>query len=357
MFQEFEFETLTAPIASFYAALALGALFGLFAEQTKFCFRRAIVGPDRRQAGGVWAMALAVAILGTQTAVWFGLIDFSEHRFFNGDMPGIAILLGGLLFGAGMVLTRGCASRLTVLSGTGNIRALTTLVVFAIVANATLKGPLAQTRLDLGAIKLNIASTQDPIVDYSTWIGIVLAIALIAFALRSQNTAITLVRAAAIGVLVAASWTITGYVLFDDFDVIPLESIAFTLTAADTLFWITASSVVETKFTLGLIAGVIAGAGIAAAFGRRIVWIGFQGPREMGRYGLGAVMMGFGGVTAGGCTVGAGLAGIPSLSIAAALALVAMIAGAKVMDYVLNVIPSSHEYDELNTTLMQQPAE
>jgi len=113
MFADFEFETLTAPVASFYAALILGAIFGVLAEQTKFCFRRNILGPDRRQAGGVWAMALAVAIIGTQTAVWFGIADFSQHRFHNPQMPVIAIVLGGMLFGAGMVLTRGCASRLT----------------------------------------------------------------------------------------------------------------------------------------------------------------------------------------------------------------------------------------------------
>ena len=357
MFPEFEFEALTAPVASFYAALALGVLFGLLAEQTKFCLRRSVVGPDRRKAGGVWAMALAVAVLGTQAAIWFGLIDFSRHRFFNTDMPVVAIVLGGLMFGAGMILTRGCASRLTVLSGTGNIRALATLVMFAIVANATLKGPLAQTRLDLGAVKVNIASAQETAIAYGAWIGVVLALGLIIFALRSGNSGGLLIRAAGIGAIVAASWAITGYVLYDDFDVIPLESVAFTLTAADTLFWITASSVVDTKFTLGLIAGVVAGAGISAIIGGRFIWVGFDGPRQMGRYALGAAMMGFGGVTAGGCTVGAGLAGIPTLSIAAVLALIAIIAGAKGMDYTLNAIPSFRGYGGLNTTLPQQPAE
>jgi uncharacterized membrane protein YedE/YeeE len=244
-----------------------------------------------------------------------------------------------------------------VLSGTGNIRALATLIVFAIAANATLKGPLAQTRLDLGALKINIASIQEVVVSYGAWIGVALALALVISALRSGNSGSLLIRAAGIGAVVAASWSVTGYVLYDDFDVIPLESVAFTLTAADTLFWITASSVVETKFTLGLIAGVIAGAGIAAAIGRRFAWVGFDGPRQMGRYGLGAIMMGFGGVTAGGCTVGAGLAGIPTLSIATTLAVIAMIAGAKAMDYALSAIPSFRGYAELNTTLPQQLAE
>ena len=66
MFEEFGFETLTAAQASLYFALGLGLLFGVFSEQVKFCFRRALIGADRAQAAGVWAMALLVAVLGTQ---------------------------------------------------------------------------------------------------------------------------------------------------------------------------------------------------------------------------------------------------------------------------------------------------
>ena len=79
----------------------------------------------------VWATALATAILGTQGAVAAGWISFADHRLLTPDLPYAAILLGGLAFGAGMVLTRGCASRLTVLAGTGNLRAVTVLLVFS----------------------------------------------------------------------------------------------------------------------------------------------------------------------------------------------------------------------------------
>ena len=91
---------------------------------------------------GVWLTALAVAVLGTQTAVAFGIIGFDDHRFMASELPVLAIVVGGALFGAGMVLTRGCVSRLTVLSGSGNLRAALVIVIFAIVAHATLKGIL-----------------------------------------------------------------------------------------------------------------------------------------------------------------------------------------------------------------------
>ena len=95
MFEEFGFETLTAAQASLYFALGLGLLFGVFSEQVKFCFRRALIGADRAQAAGVWAMALLVAVLGTQYFVTTEIISFDDHRFM-GDFPVVQIVLGGL---------------------------------------------------------------------------------------------------------------------------------------------------------------------------------------------------------------------------------------------------------------------
>ena len=133
------FENLTAPQAAVFLAISIGVVFGILAKQTKFCFRRGLVGDDRRAALGVWMMALATAIAGTQGAVALGWVDFGDHRFFVSDLPLLSIIIGGLLFGAGMVLTRGCVSRLTVLTASGNLRALTALAFFAVIAHVTLR--------------------------------------------------------------------------------------------------------------------------------------------------------------------------------------------------------------------------
>ena len=138
MFEQLGLETLTAPQAALWFALALGCAFGALAQITRFCFRRMIDGTDRRQAAGVWLMALATATLGTQAAIAQGWIDFADHRFMVADLPVLAIALGGLAFGAGMILTRGCVSRLTVLGASGNLRAVLVLVVFALVFNTVI---------------------------------------------------------------------------------------------------------------------------------------------------------------------------------------------------------------------------
>ena len=148
LFETFETE-ITPIMASVIFGLLLGAVFGATAQISRFCLRRGVVGTgaDRMSALGVWLTALLVAVIGTQAAVGLGYVDFSDHRFAAAELPLMAILLGGVLFGAGMVLTRGCVSRLTVLGATGNLRAVFVLVVFAIVAHATLKGVLAPVRV------------------------------------------------------------------------------------------------------------------------------------------------------------------------------------------------------------------
>ncbi len=339
MFESFEFETLTPGQASVYLGLALGLAFGVLAMITKFCLRRSLVGApgERREAGGVWLTALAVAILGTQAAVAAGLIGFAEHRFMAADLPVLAIGLGGLAFGAGMVLTRGCVSRLTVLLGTGNLRALTVLLVFAVAAHATLKGVLAPLRTGLGSVTLPL----DDAVSLAAlpggallWAGILAAAALV-YAARSGARPSHLGLAALIGLLVPAAWVGTGFVLFDEFDPIAMESLSFTSPSSEVLFWSIASTAVPAGFGVGLIGGVVAGALAAALLSGGFRWQSFESPAQTGRYVAGAVLMGVGGVLAGGCTVGAGLSGVPTLSIAALLALAAIAAGALLTDRAL----------------------
>lgn len=333
MFESFGFETLTAPQAAVWFALGVGIVFGAIAQITRFCLRRAVVGEDRRQAAGVWLTALAVAVLGTQAAVQTGLIGFGDHRFMAAELPVLAIVAGGLLFGIGMVLTRGCVSRLTVLTGAGNLRALTVLIIFAVTAHATLKGVLAPLRTSLGSVTLPLENAALP-GNALIWTALI-AVAALAFALRSGNRAGTLVLAAVLGLLVPLAWVGTGYVLYDDFDPIAMESLSFTSPAADTIFYTVASTAIAPGFGIGLMGGVVFGALIAALLSGGFAWQSFTSPRETGRYFAGAMLMGVGGVLAGGCTVGAGLAGVPTLSIAAILALAAIVAGGLLADLVL----------------------
>lgn len=284
MFESFGFEETTAKEASVLLAALIGLAFGVLAQRTRFCFRRSLVGEDRRQALGIWLTALAVAVIGTQAAVAAAWISFDAHRFMASDVPLLAIALGGLLFGAGMVLTRGCISRLTVLTGGGNLRAALVVLVFAVVAHATLKGVLAPLRVALGSVTVNMGENVSlaALPGGALLCAGVIAVAALAYALRSGNRPGQLAMAALIGLLVPAAWVGTGFILFDEFDPIAMESLSFTSPSADTLFWTIASSSIPAGFGTGLLGGVFVGALIASLFAREFQWQSFDAPARPG---------------------------------------------------------------------------
>lgn len=336
MFETLGLDAYGPRLVSLWLGLALGLLFGALAEPTRFCFRRGLAGPagERRCAMGLWLLALAVAVLGTQAATVTGWIELGGHRFLAPDAPLPAIALGGVIFGCGMVLTRGCPARLTVLAATGNLRAAMVVVLVAVVALASLRGILAPLRLWLSEATLplgeGVSLTALPG-------GVAMGAALIVvpalvFAARSGIGPREALAGVAIGALVPLAWAGTSVVLQDSFDPIPVEAISYTGPAAETLFWSVAATAIAPGFGVGLVGGTLIGAFLAALVGGRLRWQSFSTPAETGRYLAGAAMMGLGGVLAGGCTIGAGLSGIATLSVAALTALLSIAFAACVTD-------------------------
>ena len=117
---------LPAQTVSLMLGVLLGLVFGIAAQISRFCLRRAVASDEGvdRSALAVWLLALNVAMGGFALAQATGWVELEDHRLLSPNVPVLAILIGGLAFGAGMVLTRGCASRLTVLGASGNLRAL-----------------------------------------------------------------------------------------------------------------------------------------------------------------------------------------------------------------------------------------
>jgi uncharacterized membrane protein YedE/YeeE len=312
------------------AGAVLGLVFGIAAQISRFCLRRAVAGPvaERASAGAVWLTALATAILAFALASAAGLVDLSGHRFLSTDLPLAALVLGGLAFGVGMVLTRGCVSRLTVLSGTGNLRAIVVLLAFAVTAHAALKGVLAPLRTAIGAFSVDapvgtLAST--PLGLSLLFLPVAAAAAILAW--RARPGALNLVLGAVVGLVAVGGWMATSVLLFDDFDPQPVQSAAFTLPWSDSLFWVIASTSIPAGFGVGFIGGVLGGSFLSAASRGELNLQSFETPQQTLRYVAGGVLMGLGGVLAGGCTVGAGLSGVASGSVAALIALASIALG------------------------------
>ncbi|NNE81804.1 MAG: YeeE/YedE family protein [Silicimonas sp.] len=323
----------------------VGLLFGAAAQHSRFCLRAATIEVFERHLGArmaVWLLVFFAALAVTQAARMMGILDISEARQIasRGSLSGA--IIGGALFGAGMILARGCASRLLVLSGTGNMRALVAGLVVTLVAQASYRGVLAPLRESIGALwtveggdarNLAVLLGLGP-----TNVLLAAGLGLTASVVLAMRTSVPLSRGVAafsVGLAVALGWIATHAVAVASFEVVPISSVTFTGPSTDTLMALVAAPSVPLSFGIGLVPGVFLGSAVAALFSGEIKIERFGAETPMERYLIGAVLMGFGAMLAGGCAVGAGVSGGAVLSLTAWVAVAAMWAGALMMQAVL----------------------
>ena len=248
-------------------------------------------------------------------------------------------LVGGLLFGVGMVMTRGCASRLLILSANGNLRALLSGLVFAVTAQATLAGSLAPLRSEIAGwwtVEGGSARNLLALVGAGHWDGLVLGALWLAVALyfswRSGNRAWMWLGGLCTGLAVALAWWFNHAVAQASFDVVPVGGLTFSGPSAEWLMRVLANPGTTFGFDAGMLPAVFVGSLLGALVGREFKVEGFKDGYSMARYIAGAMAMGFGSMLAGGCAVGAGMTGGAIFSLTAWLALAGMWLGAGFMD-------------------------
>jgi uncharacterized membrane protein YedE/YeeE len=328
------------------AGLAVGLAFGALAQRSRFCLRAAVVEFSRCCMGpkvAIWLLAFAGAVVGTQLLIGSGLLDVSQARQLasRGSLSGA--IIGGLMFGVGMVLARGCASRLLVLSATGNLRALVSGLILTLVAQASLRGVLSPARewlANLWTIDGGPARNMLAWVGGGTMLGITLGAVWLAYGIylarRNSVSVWSSVGATGVGLTIAAGWAVTYAISQISFEPITVKSISFTGSSADTLMGLINAPTIPLGFDVGLVPGVFAGSLIAALLFGDFELQGYHGGQSMARYITGASLMGFGAMLAGGCAVGAGLTGGAVFALTAWLALFSMWVGAGVTDWLVD---------------------
>ena len=298
----------------------VGVLFGFFAHRSRFCMRSAVIEFGRGTQEGkltVWLFTFSTAVLLTQGFIQLGWLDVSTSRQLSqrGSLSGA--LIGGAMFGAGMVLARGCSSRLLVLAAQGNLRALLSGLVFAVTAQSALSGLLSPVRTTIaGWWTVEGGASRDLLAltgighGGALLFGAVWLAAALVWARRQRVRFWGWFGAIGVGVMVASAWLLTWRIASQAFDlVVPVQSLSFTGPAADVLMLVLSPPGQPLKFDLGLVPGVATGAFLSALLWRELKLEGFQGGQAMRRYIVGAILMGFGGMLAGGCAVGAGVSG------------------------------------------------
>jgi uncharacterized membrane protein YedE/YeeE len=326
--------------------LVIGGVFGGFAQASRFCLRSAVIEFSQGVLGSkvaIWLLTFSTAVVATQAAIALGLLDVTGARQLaaRGSLSGS--ILGGLMFGAGMILARGCASRLLVLSATGNLRALVSGLVLTIVAQASLRGALSPAREMLselwtvqGGQARNLLSLINAGPQLGLWLGLLWLACGLWLARRARIGGVVGVSAVGVGLAVAAGWIFTYAVSQWSFAPVQIKSISFTGPSADTLMGLINSTSLPLGFDTGLVPGVFAGSLLAALITGEWKVQGFHDGPGMWRYLIGAALMGFGGMLAGGCAVGAGVTGGAIFALTAWIALAAMWAGAIITHLVVD---------------------
>ena len=338
---------------------ALGLIFGAAVQKTNFCAMGAVsdvVSMGHWNRMRMWLLAIAVAIIGTGALGAAGLIEPGKSLYASARFTWLSYIVGGLLFGTGMTLASGCGSKNMVRLGAGNLKALLVLGVLAVTAYMSIKGALAPLRVHvLDAVYLHLEGGQTLPqllargLDWSAsactgLAAAVVALLLLAFVVRDhafRRDRDGWIGGLLIGLVIVGGWYVTGHLgyLAEHPDTLEEafiatnsrrpESLSYVGPVAYTLelglLWTDAS--LRATFGIASVLGTLAGAFIYASASRSFRWESFSSAADMRRHLIGAVLMGFGGVTAVGCTIGQGISGFSTLALGSLLTFASIVTG------------------------------
>ena len=350
-------QALTAQVL--WAVFILSALFGIVARHWHFCTMGAvadIVNMGDWSRMRMWWMAMAVAILGFNGMVGAGWVEASNTVYAAPRILWLSHLLGGLMFGLGMVWASGCGAKTLIRVGGGSLKALVVFVVMGVFAYAAMKGAIAVLRVaTVDTVSVQWGQGQDLPTLVSAWVSmpvpqaavvlgaLVALVLLVAVCLTPQGRRREVwLPGLLIGGVVVAMWWVSGVrghleehpetleEVFLATNTQRMESLSFTAPMAYVLdLWMLFSDKSKT-LTVGIVSafGVVLGSWAHALGSRSFRWEGFGGVEDTAWHLMGGALMGAGGVLAIGCTVGQGLSGISTLSVGSFLALAGLLTGA-----------------------------
>jgi uncharacterized protein len=350
--------TATAATTVVWASLGLGAVFGYAANRCNFCTMGAVsdivnMGDWTRMR--MWVLAIALAIIGTQGLAAAGIVDLANSFYLRPQLTWLSHLVGGALFGFGMVLASGCGSKTLVRVGGGNLKSLVVFIVMGVFAYMTLRGIFGVARTStIDKVAVDIAGGQGlgqmlaasglASATAALVAGGAIAFALLVWVFISREFRANLegiVGGVVIGAVIVATWYVSGKLGFGEnpetlemtyfaTNSRTIESFSFVAPAAYSLELFMLWSDTSLKVTLGIAAtaGMVLGSLIYALISKTFRWEGFANTEDTANHLVGAAFMGVGGVAALGCTVGQGLSGLSTLAVGSVISFAAIVAGA-----------------------------
>ncbi|HET19338.1 MAG TPA: hypothetical protein ENO16_01850, partial [Chromatiales bacterium] len=128
-----------APLVLLLVVLLVALVFGAAAQFSRVCLpgglREWLIGHDRSRLSA-YLIAIGAAVIATGLVQSLAGVDLNDTKppYRSPQFAWGRYLIGGFIFGVGMVMTRGCPARNLVKLGQGNLQSLPVLVVMALTA-------------------------------------------------------------------------------------------------------------------------------------------------------------------------------------------------------------------------------
>ena len=374
------FESFAEGLSFFlWSTFIIAVIMGAVVNKTNFCTMGAV--SDMVNMGdygrfSAWMLAIAVALLGVSGLEYLGMVEvnntFPPYR--NGQLVFAENILGGLMFGIGMTFASGCGNKTLIRIGGGNLKSVLVFIVIALIAwyminpfpgsDQTLFSVLfydwirpvsvdLASQQDIGAV---ISSENTAMVRLVA--GGLIGLLLLVMIFRSadfRSSKDNILGGLVVGLVILAAWYTSSNITLN------IDDSAYSMTDYYSEWDMLAdsdagkpergSAVAPQSFTFinpigqaygylqsgfsramisfGLVSaiGVILGSLLWSLISRsfRLEW--FVNFKDFLTHLVGAILMGFGGVMAMGCTIGQGITGVSTLAIGSILTLISIVFG------------------------------
>lgn len=335
----------------------LAFVFGYTANKTSFCTMGAVSDVVNMSEWGrmrAWLLGIAVAILGTNLLVYYGDLDIAQTYYTRGTIYWMGALAGGVIFGVGMTLAGGCGQRTLVRLGGGNLKSVVVFLFLGYSALVTMNGILQVVvdkvlRADLFTLRLDGLQTLPSLLgmaDKSTALALALglsgAILIFVFANKEfRENHDNILAGVVVGLVVVGGWYVTGHLGFgENPETMEMQYLGTDSKLAESMTFVGPLGYTmdlwaywrdkHVTFGVASVFGVVIGSFIYSVFNRSFRWEYFNSPQDMFRHIVGAVLMGFGGIAAAGCTIGQAVTGVSTLAISSFIVFFGIVAGAAV---------------------------
>ncbi len=343
--------------------LIIGIALGFVVHRTNFCAMGAvsdIVSFSDWRRMRAWVLAMAVGIVGSQLLHIGGVVQLDHSIYLRPSLSLTGLVIGGLIFGFGMVLGGGCPGRNLMRVGNGDLKALVVLFFIGWAGYMTMRGILYYPQSwirdllvipmgDLGLPDQGVATVLGALTGaggpaMQTVVMLAIAGALALFALKDpgfRRSPRHVGAGVALGLLVTLAWFATGYMGADDFEPAQVTALTFIAPTGDAFQYLMTWTGATINFGIATVGGVILGSFISSKMTKTFHLSTFVDTPDTLRNMAGGALMGFGGILALGCTFGQGITGVSTLAVGSIIATISIIAGGvagvKYMEKVLDI--------------------